>query len=316
MVLVDDEKFVMKDGIFRAAASVSGNQQQTRETFGYKWQKRETFESRSSLTRMREWLLERYGDICNAVWWREYDDYPLVLDAGCGAAMSAIELLGERIGRVRYLGVDISEAIDVGAARFMEHGLDGAFLQTDISRIPLPEFSVDVIFSEGVLHHTDSTEKALKILARMLKPGGRFMFYVYNRKGPVREFTDDYIRSRLQSMSPEQGWQSMIALSRLGKILGDLDIVIDISEPIDLLDIPAGEINLQRFFYWHIMKIFYRDEMTLDEMNHINFDWYAPANAHRQTPEEVEKWCEEADLSIERKVVEPAGITMIGRRQG
>ncbi len=49
-------------------------------------------------------------------------------------------------------------------------------------------------------------------------------------------------------------------------------------------------------------------------MNHINFDWYAPANAHRQTPGEVEKWCSEAGLTIEREVIEPAGIIIIARK--
>lgn len=309
------ERYVLRGGILRASRSVSENQHQTKKTFGFKWQKRETFESQASLARMREWLIERYGDIRHASWWNDYGDNPLLLDAGCGAAMSAIELLGERIRKVRYLGVDISEAIDIAAARFCEQGLPGAFLQGDISRIFLAPSTVDVIFSEGVLHHTDSTEMALKALSKLLKPGGRFLFYVYNKKGPVREFTDDYIRKKLQLMSPEDGWNAMIPLTQLGKVLGDLNITINIPEQIELLEIPPGEINLQRLFYWHVMKIFYRHELTIDEMNHINFDWYAPANAHRQTPEEVRKWCNEADLVVEREVVEPAGITVIARKR-
>lgn len=54
--------------------------------------------------------------------------------------------------------------------------------------------------------------------------------------------------------------------------------------------------------------------MTLDEMNHINFDWYAPRNAHRQTPEEVRGWCGDLGLAIEHERVEDAGITIIARR--
>jgi len=106
----------------------------------------------------------------------------------------------------------------------------------------------------------------------------------------------------------------MIPLSRLGKLLGELDIEIDIPERIDLLDIPAGRINLQRFVYWHVLKAFYRPDLTLDEMNHINFDWYAPKNAHRHSPEEVRGWCAALDLAIEHERVEEAGITIIARR--
>ena len=140
------------------------------------------------------------------------------------------------------------------------------------------------------------------------------MFYVYRTKGPVREFTDDYIRDKLQSMTPEQGWAAMIPLTKLGKALGELDIEIDIPERIDLLGVPAGRINIQRFFYWHVLKSFYRPEMSLDEMNHLNFDWYAPKNAHRQTPQEVRQWCGDLGLSIEHESVEEAGITMIARK--
>jgi hypothetical protein len=49
-------------------------------------------------------------------------------------------------------------------------------------------------------------------------------------------------------------------------------------------------------------------------MNHINFDWYAPTNAHRQTPEQVRLWCAQAGLDIEREIVEEAGITVIARK--
>ncbi len=152
-------------------------------------------------------------------------------------------------------------------------------------------------------------------MARLLKPGGRFLFYVYKKKGPIREFTDDYIREKLQPMTPEAAWQAMEPLTQLGISLGELNAEIDIPQPIDVLGIPAGRINVQRLFYWHVAKMFYRPDLRFDEMNHINFDWYAPANAARQSPEDVRRWCDEADLEIEREVVEEAGITVIARRR-
>jgi 2-polyprenyl-3-methyl-5-hydroxy-6-metoxy-1,4-benzoquinol methylase len=54
--------------------------------------------------------------------------------------------------------------------------------------------SFDIIFFEGVLYHTDSTESAIKYLAGKLNRRGIFMFDVYNKKGPIREFVDDYIQ--------------------------------------------------------------------------------------------------------------------------
>ena len=140
------------------------------------------------------------------------------------------------------------------------------------------------------------------------------MFYVYRKKGPIREFTDDHIREQLQSLSPEEGWKAMEPLSKLGRLLGELDIEVEVEEAIDLLEIPAGKINLQRLFYWHFCKAFYRPEMSLDEMNHINYDWYAPKNAHRQTQEEVESWCGDLGLKVKHLFTEEAGITVVAEK--
>jgi SAM-dependent methyltransferase len=305
----------MRNGLPRGLGLESAAQAQTRDTFGYKWQKRETYESASGLAHMRAWLIERYGDPESFAFLREGCCSPVLLDAGCGAGYSALELFGPVLDRIRYLGADISTAVDVARVRFRERNVgDAAFIQTDLTRLPIPDDSVDVIFSEGVLHHTDSTKGALLALSAKLKPGGTFMFYVYRKKGPIREFTDDYIREKLQSMSPDEAWKAVQPLSKFGKMLGNLDIEIDISEDIDLLDIPAGRINLQRFFYWHIFKAFYRPDMSLDEMNHINFDWYAPKNAHRQSEGEVRNWCAEAGLEIVRERVEEAGITIVTKK--
>lgn len=305
----------MRDGILRVSRAASGAQAQTSSMFGYKWGRRDTYESEAVRSQARAWLVERYGDPAGMGWLFERTVPPILIDAGCGAGFSALALFGNLLGRVRYVGVEISEAIDVAAKRFAEHEVAARFVQSDLMTAPLREASVDAIFSEGVLHHTDSTRAAILRLARALRPGGRFMFYVYRRKGPIREFTDDHIRERLQGMPPDAAWEAMMPLTRLGKVLGDLDIEIDVPEAIELLDIPAGKMNLQRFFYWHVMKAFHRPDMTLDEMNHINFDWYAPRNAHRQSPEDVRAWCAEARLTIERERVEPAGITIIAQRQ-
>ena len=263
---------------------------------------------------MRSWLIERYGDISSADWLSEHGKNPILLDAGCGAGMSTLELFSTIIPCVRYLGIDISPAIDVAAKRFMERNLHGTFMQVDISKPPFPLNSVDLIFSEGVLHHTDSAKESLLSLSRLLKKGGRFLFYVYHRKGPLREFTDDFIRDRLQPMQPEQAWEAIEPLTKLGIALGELDAEIDIPQSIDLLGIPAGRTSIQRLFYWHNAKAFYDPNLSFEEMNHINFDWYAPANASRHTPQEIQEWCKEGGLSIEREVVENSGISIIAKK--
>jgi arsenite methyltransferase len=311
---VDERSFVYAGGILRSLQAISANQRQTSDTFGFKWHQRESYESPTVLSAIREWLLERYGSPQEMSWLFAADRPQILLDAGCGSGLAALELFGLHLNGVRYIGADISTAVDVAAERCAKLGVMGSFIQCDLMALPFAPQSIDAIFSEGVLHHTDSTCNALLCLARLLRIGGRFMFYVYNRKGPIREFTDDFIRDRLQSMSPDEAWRALAPLTKFGAALGELGIEIDVPEEISLLGIPAGRIDLQRFFYWNIFKAYYRPGWSPDEMNHVNFDWYAPKNAHRQTPAEVRAWCSHAGLAIEREIIEPAGISVIARK--
>jgi arsenite methyltransferase len=310
----DGRRFTMRGGIPRVKSELSETQAQTKESFSFIWSGQDRFQGDENLAIMAEWYRQMYGDVASASWWNDYPGKPLLVDAGCGAGISALGLFGSRLNAVRYLGVDVSTAVEAAARRFAEKSISGAFLQASLMDVPIPDAAVDVIFAQGVLHHADSTRAAIHALAKKLKPGGRFLFYVYGRKGPIREFTDDYIRHRLQAMSPEEAWNAVLSLTKLGKLLGDLKIEIDVPEAVDLLQIPAGKIDLQRLFYWHVFKAFHHSSWSLEELNHINLDWYAPINAHRQTPEEVRAWCAEAQLAIEREHLQESGITIIARR--
>jgi arsenite methyltransferase len=115
-------------------------------------------------------------------------------------------------------------------------------------------------------------------------------------------------------MTEQEAWDALMPLTRLGKALGDMGVEVDVPEDVDMLGIPAGRIDLQRLFYWHVFKAFHHPDLEIDELNHINYDWYAPRNAHRQSAEEVREWCREAALEIEREDVQEAGITVIARR--
>ncbi|HMT11159.1 MAG TPA: class I SAM-dependent methyltransferase, partial [Ignavibacteria bacterium] len=114
------------------------------------------------------------------------------MDAGCGSGYSGMLFWGNYLKDNLYLGVDISDAIEVAKERFKEAGLPGEFLKVSVLDLPVPDESIDIIFSEGVLHHTDSTERSIKYLSGKLRKNGLFMFYVYVKKAPIREFTDDH----------------------------------------------------------------------------------------------------------------------------
>jgi SAM-dependent methyltransferase len=308
-------EMTVRDGIPRVRALVTEAQADTAEAFGFKWSQQDTYARDEYLDLTRNWMVERYGDPAEWDWLDDHGPRPLLIDAGCGAGVAGLELFEPVLDRLRYLGVDLTDAVDVARERFARRGAPGAFLQADLADLPLAPGSADLIFSEGVLHHTDSTEASLRALAEKLRPGGRFLFYVYRRKALIREFTDDAIREQLQRMTPPEAWKALEPLTKLGIALGELGVQVEVPEDVELLGIPAGTIDLQRLFYWHLFKAYYSPDMTFGEMHHINYDWYAPRIAHRHTPEEVQSWCEAAGLEVEDINLHLAGITVRARRR-
>lgn len=76
------------------------------------------------------------------------------------------------------------------------------------------------------------------------------------------------------------------------------------------------KISVQRLFHWHIIKMFYNNNLYFFEMNHINYKQYLPFNASSHSLEEILKWCGEAKLSIEKRFSENADITKIAKYNG
>lgn len=306
--------FVRHAGLLRDTRVFDAGQTQTRDAFGFKWHQVSTYESEAVWNATRSWLVARYGDWSQPEFWAEFGDRPLVLDAGCGSSLTARVLIADALKTIRYVGVDISDAVDVAADALSSAGVPAAFVQSSILDLPFEEGRFDVVLSEGVLHHTPSTEKAIHAVARQLRPGGLLAFYVYRRKSPVREFTDDYIRERISDLPPQEAWDALMPLTRLGQALGELNVTVNVPEDVPLLGIPKGEIDVQRLFYWHVCKMYHRPEYSLDEMNHVNFDWFSPTYSHRQSAEDVRQWCEDAGLEIDRLHEEEAGINVFARR--
>ncbi|HLG71801.1 MAG TPA: class I SAM-dependent methyltransferase [Chloroflexota bacterium] len=312
-ILSRNPEFAFRNGIPRHKSLLSQTQQQTADSFGYKWARRDTYESDAAMAMQREWILGRYGLTDGEL--EDLIDGRRFLDAGCGSGQSALLAFGSNLKDCEYLGVDISESVDVAAQRFHERGIPGDFIQASLLDLPPELGQFDFIFCEGVLHHTDSPELSVAHLAKRLGPGGIFMFYVYGKKAPAREFVDDYVRSQIAEMTNDEAWRTLEPLTELGMALGNLHAEIELSRPITVLGIPAGRIDVQRLFYWYFCKAFYREDWSLDEMNHVNFDWYRPANCHRQTPAEVQGWLDGNGLEVLRFNVALEGISVIARRR-
>ena len=129
-------------------------------------------------------------------------------------------------------------------------------MQADLTRLPFANDYFDFIGCDQVIHHTPDTRASLHGLVEHLAPRGHLAFYVYKRKGPIREFCDDYIRERTVQIAAEECLEISEAITKLGKALTDLRVTVDVPEDIPLLGIKAGKKDIQRFIYWNVFKCY------------------------------------------------------------
>jgi SAM-dependent methyltransferase len=99
-----------------------------------------------------------------------------VLDVGCGAGASSLDLAARVGAGGHVLGVDISEPL-IGRARALApQDTPAVFQVADASSTELPQGAFDILFSRfGVMFFDDPTA-AFSHMRRALKPGARVAF--------------------------------------------------------------------------------------------------------------------------------------------
>ena len=97
---------------------------------------------------------------------------PVVLDAGCGIGLS-FALLDDWCQPGTLIGTDIDHAaLQAIAARPPPLRCELRLLHADALKLPLPDASVDLVYSHQLLHHVRAQAGVLAELRRVLRPGG------------------------------------------------------------------------------------------------------------------------------------------------
>jgi ubiquinone/menaquinone biosynthesis C-methylase UbiE len=132
----------------------------------------------------KEWFLEaeryRYGSY--APWMRETMEFDLhggetllEIGGGIGTDLAQFALHGARV-----TDVDLSSGhLALAKENFDLRGLHGEFVQQDAESLVFDDNTFDVVYSNGVLHHTPNARHVVQEIFRVLKPGGRAIVMVY-----------------------------------------------------------------------------------------------------------------------------------------
>jgi SAM-dependent methyltransferase len=101
-----------------------------------------------------------------------------VVDIGSGAGMDCL-LAARRVGRAgSVVGIDMTDAM---LARARDSAADAGYVhvrfeRADMTALPLPTGSVDVVISNGVINLAPDKEAVFGELYRVVRPGGRLQF--------------------------------------------------------------------------------------------------------------------------------------------
>ena len=288
-------RYLLQDNIPNFVNSIENEgQEQVKQSFGEKWTK-------SNLGQTDENYNVKVKQIALDVMGITEEDLSIfegktVLEVGCGSG-GTVRMWATKAKE--FHGIDISKAVYKAPNVLKSYQIEAFFAQADLDHLPYKDNSFEVIVSSGVLHHTPNTKIALQRIIKKLKPEGKCLFYVYKKKSPIREFSDDYIRSKVSDLPYDLAWKEMIEITNFGKALHEQSIKIKIPNDVKALGIKKGEYDLQRFIYDYFFKCYWNDIRGFDDSNLVNIDWYHPKFSWRQTEEEIRDWCKEFNLSIE-----------------
>ena len=102
-----------------------------------------------------------------------------LLEVGCGMGT---DLLQFARGGARCTGIDLTpRSVEITRHRFRLYGAEGDFMISDGEHLPFRNESFDVVYSNGVLHHTPDTAGAVREVHRVLKSGGVAKIMLYHR---------------------------------------------------------------------------------------------------------------------------------------
>jgi SAM-dependent methyltransferase len=156
-------------------------QAQISRSFGFQWRlkRKKLFESKTLYGREPETALADFFERLRL------DPGQIrgkrILEAGCGSGML---VRGLSQYECEVVGVDLihpAEAFEHSRGRPNVH-----IITADLFQLPFPEKTFDVVWSEGVLHHTPDPSRAFASIQKSLKSGGTGYVWVYSKSPQER----------------------------------------------------------------------------------------------------------------------------------
>jgi len=257
-----------------------GSPSRTRVSFGWEWKRYPGSRDTDKGTFLEETQTEPHQ-------WKD----KFVLDAGCG--MGRYTMVALSLG-AEVVAFDLSDSIHRLIPAVRENP-KLHLVQGDLLYPPFKTTVFDVIYSQGVIHHTSNTRIAFNRISQLAKRDGLLSVWVYGTPGSYKSFSTNPLRSKrkwLRSIMP-----LLWVLVWIRQIFSDILRVFTTRMPVPLLYALCypltmlGVIPIIKYFTFSVDPVF---KVRLIE----NFDWLAPPYQTKHTKEEFREWYASAGYSV------------------
>lgn len=195
-----------------------------------------------------------------------------VLNVGCGVGMETMALR-EVTSANELFGIDLNFALLGRRAEFRNQpGVN--FVVASLFDLPFEEGSFDLVYSQGVLHHTYSTLDAFRSIAQRVRPGGRQFVWLYGKE---------------DHLSPGGSRTRHAAEKVLRPVIT--------RAPQGVRDrIFAGLTAASHAHYRAVQR--HGEQWDRANTEHALRDWLSPRFAHRHGHNEVAAWFEQSGFRV------------------
>lgn len=198
-----------------------------------------------------------------------------VLECGCGG--------GQHTSFVAPIAKSVT-AVDLNTTEIAKERnkefSNVEFVESDIASMNLGK-TFDIVFSIGVIHHTDNPDKTFNNLKKHVKQGGRLIVWVYSAEGNslVKNFVEPFRKMFLKNMKRK----NLLMLSKIITAILYLPVYSIYLLPLEFL--PFYE------YFGNFRKLsFYRNNLNVfDKLNAPQVDFISK--------ERITRWYDLSDFS-------------------
>ncbi len=224
-----------------------------------------------------------------------------LLDAGCGNGTLSAELAAEGF---EVVGLDYSDGVyrayqyKLFESRVTNEVFDRVqYVQGDVQQPPFESGVFDLVYCDGVLHHTPDTKASFMALARVVKPGGRFLVWLYRSDTKPFITVKNNLVNVVRYLTQKLSYPNKMRVCYIGAVFILLGVRVS-----------------------HLFGYKKRRLIPLRLKATNLFDTISPQFNHEHTPGEVADWFKESgytdvkEVSISDYRLDEGGFAMIGTR--